>query len=205
MSNTWLQLPAQMGGTRFGPFSGGIIQIGTDGSQCQIVLAQQMGIAPVHVTVAVQGPGTYLVQPVQRGFGLFIARKGGGMSPVSAAVAANAGDALIIGTPAGPRFELVYEQEAPAPSSRQRNGSRGGGGGFAGALGKELMRQQRARWLMRNPLYREYYRLSQRYRTGAPTNPRVMVGLILGGMGALMALGTACLGGVGVLLRALTG
>ena len=34
------------------------------------------GNAPVHVTLAIQGPGSYLVQPVQRGFGLFLLRSG---------------------------------------------------------------------------------------------------------------------------------
>ena len=202
MSDTWLQLPPEMGGTRFGPFRSGIVQIGTDGSQCQIVLQASMGIAPVHVTVAIQGPGTYLVQPVQRGFGLFLQRRGGGMSPVAAAVQASAGDTLIVGTPAGPRFTIAYEQPAP---TQQRGGrpQQGGGSGFMGRLGNEVMRQQRARWMMRNPLYRQYYQLTHRYRTGALTNPRVMTGLILGGIGMLMAGGTACLGSLGVFLRAM--
>ncbi len=205
MGDTWLQLPPEMGGTRFGPFRGGIVQIGTDNRQCQIVLQPNSGIAPVHVTVAVQGPGSYLVQPIQRGFGLFLVRAGGGMSPVAAAVQANAGDTLVVGTPSGPRFTLSYEEATAQASGPGRQAGRAAGGGFAGKLGQEMMRQQKARWLMRNPLYREYYRLSHRYRSGALTNPRVMAGLLLGGAGALFALGTACMGGIGVLLRSILG
>ena len=206
MGDTWLQLPPEMGGTRFGPFRGGIVQIGTDNRQCQIVLQPTPGIAPVHVTVAVQGPGSYLVQPIQRGFGLFVVRAGGGMSPVAAAVQASAGDTLVVGTPSGPRFTLTYEEASvQVNGARQTQQRQGGASGFAGRLGQELMRQQKARWLMRNPLYREYYRLSHRYRSGALTNPRVLVGLLLGGGGALFALGTACLGGMGVLLRSIFG
>lgn len=206
MGDTWLQLPPEMGGTRFGPFRGGIVQIGTDNRQCQIVLQPSSGVAPVHVTVAVQGPGSYLVQPIQRGFGLFLVRAGGGMSPVAAAVQASAGDTLVVGTPAGPRFTLSYEETSAQPRTPGRGqAGPGGAGGFAGKLGQEMMRQQKARWLMRNPLYREYYRLSHRYRSGALTNPRVLAGLLLGGAGALFAIGTACLGGMGVLLRTLFG
>jgi hypothetical protein len=205
MGDTWLQLPPEMGGTRFGPFRGGIVQIGTDNAQCQIVLQANTGIAPVHVTVAVQGPGSYLVQPIQRGFGLFLVRAGGGMSPVAAAVQASAGDTLVVGTPAGPRFTLSYEETATQATAPRGQKARGGASGFAGKMGQEMMRQQKARWLMRNPLYREYYRLSHRYRSGALTNPRVLAGLLLGGAGALFALGTACLGGVTVLLRSIFG
>lgn len=202
MGDTWLQLPPEMGGTRFGPFRGGIVQIGTDNGQCQIVLQKQMGIAPVHVTLAIQGPGSYLVQPVQRGFGLFLQRSGGGMAPVSSAVQANAGDTLIVGTPAGPRFSISYE-EAQAVKSGSRPGAGSAKSGFMGRMGSELMRQQRARWIMRNPLYRQYYQLTHRYRTGALSNPRVLTGLLIGLSGVIFAGGTACVGGLGLLLRAL--
>ena len=201
MSDTWLQLPPEMGGTRFGPFRSGIVQIGTDRSQCQIVLQPQMGIAPVHVTVAIQGPGTYLVQPVQRGFGLFLQRRGGGMSPVAAAVQASAGDTLIVGTPGGPRFTLSHEEPAKAPAARRN--TRGGGNNMLGRIGNELIRRQKAQWIMRNPLYRQYYQLSHRYRSGALSNPRVLTGLILGLAGFVFAGGTACLGSLGVLLKTL--
>lgn len=207
MGDTWLQLPVQMGGTRFGPFQSGLVQIGTDRGQCQIVLAPQMGIAPVHVTVALQGPGAYVVQPVQRGFGLFLQKSGGNLFPIAAAVQAAAGDTLILGSPAGPRFTLQYEETPRAVGGGRpaRGAAAGGAGGIAGAVGRELMRQQRARWMMRNPLYREITNLQYRMRSGALTNPRVLVGLIVGGIGLVLTLGATCLGALGVVARSLFG
>ncbi len=202
MGDTWLQLPPQMGGTRFGPFRDGIVQIGSDGSQCQIVLPPHFGIAPVHVTMAIQGPGSYIVQPVQRGFGLFVMKAGGSMFPISAAVQAGAGDTLVLGSPTGPRFTVFYEQSA-APGSRPTTGATRPGVG--GRMAGELMRQQKARWMMRNPLYREFVNLQYRFRSGALQNPRVLVGLGMGAAGLVISMGTACLGGLGVLLKGLLG
>jgi hypothetical protein len=207
MGDTWLQLPPEMGGNRFGPFRGGLVQIGSDPGQCQIVLGAQMGIAPVHVTLAIQGPGSYLVQPVQRGFGLFLIRAGTGqLVPVPAAAPAGAGDTLVVGSPAGPRFTLFHEDNVARGAVGRGAAAAAGAGlgaGLGGAVARELWRQQQARWMMRNPVFREISHLQYRLRSGALTNPRVIISLAVGVIGLVVAGGTTCLGALGVVAQRL--
>jgi len=191
MANTYFQLPPEMGATRFGPFSGAV-QIGTDAAKCQIVLAQSMGIAPVHVTIAEQGD-QYVVAPAQKGFGLFMIKAGTqNLTPVPSTVMASAGDTVVVGPPTGPRF-IIQREEGPA-----RGAPAGGGGGQRGmgsGIANELWRVQMARLMARNRYFRDFSQLWYRYRTGALTNPRVLVGLI-GGAGAFLAVIIAACGGM---------
>ena len=196
MANTYLCLPPEMGGTQFGPFTG-IVQIGSDPGQCQIVLNAAHGIAPVHVTVTEQPNGTYAVSPAARGFGLFIAR-GGGMSvqPAPGAIVANPGDVIILGQPGGPRFQIRREDGkkgvagAVGPPGHQRQQR-----GMGDAITREAMRQGQARLLTKNPLFRDLYHGYYRYRTGALSNPRVLVGLV-SAVAALLFAGVASCGGL---------
>jgi hypothetical protein len=194
MATTYLDLPPNMGGTQFGPFQG-TIQIGSDPQQCQIVLNQQMGIAPVHVTIADQGDGNYMVAPAQRGFGLFLARGGGaGVQPIGGATQATTGDAIILGNPGGPRFTLRYVQGAGAGVPHGAAGARGGGS-MGDRVAREIWRQESARLMMRNRWFRDLSQMWYRYRTGAMTNPRILVGLISSIVVMFMA-GVASCGGI---------
>ncbi|MBW2256165.1 MAG: hypothetical protein JRI25_16435 [Deltaproteobacteria bacterium] len=194
MANTYFDLPPEMGGTQFGPFSGAV-QIGTDPGQCQIVLAQSMGIAPVHVTIADQKDGQYVVAPAQKGFGLFMIKAGTqNMSPIASTVMATSGDTIIVGPPTGPRF-TIRRMEGPALGAA---GGGGGGrrqGGMGSSVASELWRVQMARLMARNRMFRDVSHMMYRYRTGALTNPRVLVGLI-GGAGAFLAVILASCGGL---------
>ena len=73
---TYLQLSAEQGGTRFGPFPGGVIQLGSSSGECQIVLAPQAGIAGVHAMITAMGDGQFTVQPTQQGLGLYLIQRG---------------------------------------------------------------------------------------------------------------------------------
>lgn len=199
MANTYFDLPPEMGGTQFGPFAGGAVQIGTDPSQCQILLNQAPGIAPVHVIVTDQSNGTYLVAPVQRGFGLFLSKNNGHPQPVGGATIASPGDAVVIGQPHGPRF-IIRRDERAATRVGAGNLASGAAGGVGGKVLNELWRQQKAQLMYRNPLFREFSRLSFRYRTGALSNPRVLVGLI-GGAVAMVGAGIASCGGLVVAIQ----
>lgn len=194
MANTYLVLPPEMGGTQFGPFTG-LVQIGSDAGRCQIVLNPGLGVAPVHVTIAEQADGTYAVSPAQRGIGLFVAR-GGGMSvqPVPAAFVANPGDAIVLGQPGGPRFQIRRDESkrgiagAVAPASARGRPQRSMGD----AVGREMMRMGTAKLMTKNPVLRELHTTWYRYRTGALTNPRVLAGLIASGVALLLAGGAGC-------------
>jgi len=196
MATTYLDLPPNMGGTQFGPFQGAI-QIGSDPQKCQIVLNQQMGIAPVHVTVADQGDGQYMVAPTQRGFGLFIARGGSNnVQPIGGATQAAPGDAIILGNPGGPRF-TIRRVDQPGGARGAPSGAAGarGGGAMGDRVAREMWRQTTARLMMRNRWFRDIYQMWYRYRTGALTNPRVLVGLITSLVVMFMA-GVASCGGI---------
>lgn len=197
MPSTYLDLPPEMGGTQFGPFGGGAIQIGTDPQQNQIVLNQQQGIAPVHVQVIDQGEGNYLVAPVQKGYGLFL-KRGGNIQPIGGATTARPGDVIVLGNPQGVRFKIRRDEQASsAPGAGAAGGAAAGaaGGGLGGRVFNELIRQQKARLMMRNRWFRDISRMMYRWRSGALTNPRVLVSLVGGAVAMLMAGVAACGGG----------
>ncbi len=194
MASTYLDLPPEMGGTQFGPFQG-TVQIGSDGDRCQIVLNPQMGVADVHVLVHDRNGGRYTVSPAQKGYGLFLVRAGSEkLEPVSGGVDASAGDAIVLGNPNGPRFRIRREEKAAAGSASRPGAGRGGRGLASGVMG-EMMRVQRAKLMMNNPLYRAYRQATFRWRSGALTNPRVLVALI-GSVVGLIAAGTLSCGGI---------
>ncbi len=201
MATTYLDLPPNMGGTQFGPFSG-TIQIGSDPAKCQIVLNQQMGIAPVHVTIGEYGDG-YMISPAQRGFGLFLSPGGtNAVQPIAGATAASPGDAIILGSPGGPRFTLrrVEGGGRGLGMSSAGGGGRGRGGSMGDRVARELWRQQMARLMMRNRAVRDIYQMMFRYRTGSLTNPRVIVALV-GSVVAMVGAGLVSCGGIIAALR----
>jgi hypothetical protein len=193
MAQTFLDLPPQMGGQQFGPFYG-TVQIGSDSAACQIVLNTMPGIAPIHAQLTDQGDGTYMIAPTQRGYGLFVAQGGGAqLKPCPGATVVNPGDSIIVGTPAGPRFN-IRRVEGPAGSAGS-NVPKGGGSGMGSKVMNELWRQQYARLMYRNPIFRQFQHMSFRYRSGALSNPRVLVGLITGSI-AIVGAGIAGCAGI---------
>ena len=73
---TYLHLAPQQGGTRFGPFSKGVIQLGSDPTRCQIVLDAGLGIFAVHCLIQDGGNGTYSVMPTQANLKLWLLPSG---------------------------------------------------------------------------------------------------------------------------------
>lgn len=203
-SQTYLQLAPEMGGLRFGPFTG-MVQIGSERTRNQLVLDPAHGIFPSHATLIETGPGVYTVGPVDHGCKVFVIPAGQQqMWPVQGYVQARAGDLLIFGTPAGPRFQL---QTAAAPTPGLASGTATATGGnvlgalsalfgpppsnrgtsYGGRVANEMARRSRATLLTKSP-WREIYAVVTRFRTGALTNPRVLVS-------ALSAVVTVVLGG----------
>lgn len=202
---SFLQLAAEQGGTRFGPFQGGTIQLGTDQQRCQLVLGPMPGIAPVHAMIVDNGNGTFTVQPAQRGLGLFLQQQASGqMWPLDAAVTARSGDVVVIGSQAGPRFTLQHEGMKPGGRAGAVAAAGGGGvaaampgfmgnnpgmrriqqqGGMGNALAKEVQRQTRAKMLAKLGLG-EYYSMWYRYKSGTYFQPRY----ILAALGSIAVL-----------------
>ena len=205
LAKTYLQLPAQLGGLRFGPFVSTIL-IGSDPQQNQIVLDSGHGVYPSHATIHDLGNGSYTLSPVQPQCQVFLIQEGQQQVwPVKAPVQANPGDMVIFGTPQGPRFQ-IQRDDPNAKSAAQiaaEARAKGGEAGFIhganalidnvmgpanrGGIGGEMERVAKARLMTRSP-FREMYGVYTRVRTGALTDPRYIVG-------ALMVVATAVMGG----------
>jgi hypothetical protein len=125
-TQTFLQLSAEFGGTKFGPFSGVEIRLGSDPSRNDITLPEGLGVAPAHVKVIIQTDGSFIVAPVERTATVWLYRANAGKpkqmtSP--AAVSANDGFSLV--TAEGPRFYIITEEPlaqkaVDAPTAMQK-------------------------------------------------------------------------------------
>jgi len=204
-AKTFLQLPMQMGGLRFGPFTSAV-NIGSDPKHNQIVLDSGHGVYPAHATLHDLSDGTYTLAPVQPACQVFLVQAGQQQPwPVRSPVQANPGDMVIFGTPQGPRFQIQREEveKKTAAQIAAEARAQGGEAGFVhganalidnafgpsrrGGVGGEMERVAKARMLTKSP-FREIYGIYSRIRTGALTNPRYIVA-------ALMVVGSAIMGG----------
>jgi len=110
----YLVLAPAFGGTRFGPFEGLDVRVGSDASRSDIVVPESLGARPAHVRVTRQGSQrSWLLSPAER-TALVYAWLGGATRPaqVTSATAVQPGDSFALGTPDGPRFTLEL---APLP------------------------------------------------------------------------------------------
>ena len=106
----FLQLSNEFGGTKFGPFDTPEVRLGSDPGRNDITLPENLGVAPEHVKVLIQGDGSYIVAPVERSAAVFVWR-GGARKPkeLSSPIAVNAGDSFALVTPEGIRFFILAE------------------------------------------------------------------------------------------------
>jgi len=116
------------------------------------------------------------------------------VQPMPSAFVAAAGDAIILGQPGGPRFQIRRDETkrgiagAVAPASARGRQQRPMGD----AIGREMMRMGTSKLMTKNPMLRELYTTWYRYRTGSLTNPRVLAGLIASGVALILAGGAGC-------------
>jgi len=185
---TMLQLAPEHGGTTFGPFHG-MISIGSDPGQCQLMLPSNQGIYPLHATLAETGD-TWVISPTSPECGVFVVPPGQQRAwPIQAAQQLAAGSQIIFGTLTGPRF------------TPQRGGAVGRaataiGNSTGSRLASEVGRQGMARLLTQSP-FRELYQASHRLRSGAFANPYYLVAAVLALGGALVGAGGLSCSGAG--------
>lgn len=205
MSQTFLTLSPEQGGTRFGPF-GGTINLGSDAARCQIVLQPVGGVQPIHALVTDTG-SAWQVQPAGFGCVVFLRKPNGRILSVNTAVQASPGDSVIVGSQGGPAFTL---SRAGSPASATPGGPTPGrrpGGGIPGAqhlnanaYAREAKRQASTAFITQLPYGREIYRWWTRYRSGAMFRPRYVIGAIAGVL-AFFGLGcVSCFGLIAALL-----
>ena len=213
---TFLQLPPELGGLRFGPFESWI-QIGSDPKRNQIVLDPAHGVYPAHCAIGPMPDGRYSVAPASPECKVFILPAGQQqMWPVTSPVQASAGDMVVFGTPSGPRFHILREGpvgQAPTAreivqTARQTGGERGfiqGVTGLASSLTKpasdkssgisrEIQRRSQASMLASNGPFRMLYVLSTRFRQGQLFSPYMIVGMGIAIIGTLGTGSVTCSG-----------
>ena len=133
--------------------------------------------------------------------------------PVRGPVQASAGDLVIFGTPAGPRFVIVRDGAAKASSvgqivqtARQTGGEKGfvqGASALAGVfkppsatgIAGEIQRRAQAKALATPGPLRTAYELWTRYRWGSLTSPYFIVGMMASIVG-MIGTGTVSCSGV---------
>jgi hypothetical protein len=116
----YLQLTPAFGGTRFGPFEGVEVNLGSH-PDCDIVIPEAFGVAPNHVKVLRQEGMGLIITPVERTAAVFV-WKGGARRPqqIATPVAVTHGDQFAMATPEGPRFTVQLD-ELPDEIKKQRN------------------------------------------------------------------------------------
>lgn len=210
---TYLQLPPEMGGLRFGPFPGPV-NFGSDAKRCQIVLDPSHGVFPVHATLASIGPQKFSVRAVTAEGKVFLIPYGQShVWPVSGAVEAKVGDFVVLGTPHGPRFQIqdgVPTGAAPSAGQIVQNArATGGEAGFlqgmsqmygqivapsAQGIGQEARRRADAVAIASGGPFRAMYQLWHRFRTGVLSNPVAIVGILIGILGIIGTGSVSCTG-----------
>jgi hypothetical protein len=212
MAQTFLQLPPELGGLRYGPFDQWI-QVGSDPRRNQIVLDPGHGVFPAHCAIGQLPDGRYSVTPVTPECKVFLMPAGQGQVwPLHGPVQANAGDMVIFGTPAGPRFTII--REAPVKgqsaaqivrSARQVGGEKGfiqGASGIGaifrpttqGGISGEIQRRMQAKALATPGPMRTAYEVWTRYRYGSLTSPYFIVGALSAVVGMLGTGTVSCSG-----------
>jgi hypothetical protein len=149
----FLQLTPEFGGTKFGPFQGAEIRLGSEPGRNDIVLPEGLGVAPEHARLVKQQDESFILSPVERTAQIFLYRVDGRPAKaVQSPIAVVMGDGFSLVTAEGPRFVIVLEAE-----KRAAGGADDGGGGAlgkaknkipgAGSLMEEIKRQGLARAL----------------------------------------------------------
>lgn len=128
---TYLSLTPEFGGTRFGPFEGLEVRLGTDKDRCHIALRGDLGILSEHVKIIRQGPLNLILAPAERTATVFLYKQGERRpSQVYTQTAVRPGDAFALVTPDGPRF-VIEVDELPEHIQKERE-ARGGGFSMGG-------------------------------------------------------------------------
>ncbi len=212
----YLQLPPQLGGTRFGPFTKRI-DIGSDRKLNQLVLDPRQGIFPNHAVAVQTEPAVLTVQPAGPQAQVFVIPYGQQQTwPVRGPVKVNPGDTLVFGTPMGPRV-VVWVDPKHLKSKEQILAEAKAAGGEAGALlalgsavdsvfggpkaksgggpgiAGEIQRQAQAK-LLTTGAGRGAYSVITRARTGVFTSPRTLVAMGIALAGMLSAGSLTCSG-----------
>lgn len=197
LTETYLELAPEFGGTRFGPFKGMEIRLGSDPSSNDIVLPENLGVLPQHVKLISQGDGSFIVAPVERTAGVFTYRAGGSAKQVTSPIAiqgasdAYSADSFSVVTPEGPRFYVLQIMQQPEAKSKNSQFDQAKKRLSGKSLFSELKRQGLVMFLTTQG-GQQFQRWGTFIKTGAILRPRFLIG------GAVVVAGWLFAGGIGL-------
>ena len=197
LTETFLELAPEFGGTRFGPFKGMEIRLGSDPDSNDIVLPENLGVLANHVKLISQGDGSFIVAPIERTAGVFVYRAGSSAKQVTSPIAIQgasdtySADSFALVTPEGPKFYVLLVQATPQAKSKDDQFSQARKRLSGGSLFNELKRQGLVMFLTtRGGQY--FQRWGTFIKTGAIFRPRYLIG------GAAIVAGWLFAGGLGL-------
>jgi hypothetical protein len=197
----FLQLAPEFGGTKFGPFAGAEIRLGSDPSRNDIVLPEALGVAMEHVRLVKQQDESFIIAPTERTASVFVWRADGRPGKqITAPVAVGAGDGFSVVTAEGPRFYIVLE--LPKAAEAAAGGAKDGFGKSKGALtGKSMMKEIKRQGLTKvltTGLGQSFQASWTFVKSGSIFKPRYIIAGLALASGWIFAGGTACsLAGLG--------
>jgi len=197
LTETYLELAPEFGGTRFGPFKGMEIRLGSDPSSNDIVLPENLGVLPQHVKLIAQGDGSFIVAPVERTAGVFTYRAGSSAKQVTSPVAIQgasdtySADSFSVVTPEGPRFYVLLVMQKAEAKEKESQFDRAKSRLSGKSLFAELKRQGLVMFLTTHG-GQQIQRWGTFIKTGAILRPRYLIS------GAAVVAGWLFAGGVGL-------
>ncbi len=121
---TYLSLTRAFGGTRFGPFEGLEVRLGSDPDRCHIVLPEALGVVKEHVRLIRQGPLNLILAPADRTATVFLYKQNERRpTQLYTPTAVRPGDSFALVTQDGPRF-VIEADELPEEVKAQRDEAR---------------------------------------------------------------------------------
>ncbi|MCP4807569.1 MAG: hypothetical protein GY913_28665 [Proteobacteria bacterium] len=125
----YLRLTPEFGGTRFGPFEGSEVRLGSDPEQNDIVLPESLGVIDAHVKILRQSDDNLIVAPIDRTAAVYV-WTGGAQRPrqITTPIAVQNTDRIALVTAQGPCFiieiallpEEIREERKKARGRRSR-------------------------------------------------------------------------------------
>lgn len=191
---TFLQLSAEFGGTKFGPFPGPEIRLGSDPTRNDITLPEALGVLPEHVKILMQTDGSYIIAPTERTAAVHVYRGSGRPKHIATATALAAGDSFALVTAEGPRFFILAEEPPRAEKKKGPTGLAGMAPTREG-LWSELKRIGFAMFF-RNRIGNMVQRVWMMVKSGTIFSPRYIIAFLFLSTGWIAAIG-AMLAGLG--------
>ncbi len=188
----YLLLSPEFGGTRFGPFEGLEVRLGSDRERCHIVLPETFGVSREHCKLIRQGDGGLILAAAERTAAVFV-WKGDARRPtqIQTPTAVRPGDSFALVAPEGAKFTV---EMAPLPAEMQaaRQKHRRGRAGLTGEkLAREGWRMALARVWSIGPVgmvMRGWYLV----KSGTLWQPRILITAAIAMFGYMAALAGSC-------------